>query len=192
MPEDVFYTRLFAVCDALTLMPNEGLSWTDLKAELMKLDHQVPADTALEGAYDVVKLAGILELEGEATSMAYPKGVEAPDTCARIKDCVNEAEAIPIAMNDDFTWRDDEIVETSTTIEEAESAIGGPLRRAAVDFERQMGHRRTDSGSTQSSASIETLPDGYYGAASLRARAWANVVSTLGRRRKLVPVSHEA
>ncbi|TFY57315.1 hypothetical protein EVJ58_g7094 [Rhodofomes roseus] len=175
--EDIFYTRSFAVCDALTLVATEP-------------------DTELEGAYDVVKLIGILELEGESPSMAHPEGSTTPNTCARVEGCVSEAEALQICMNDEFVWRDEEIVETSTTIEEQEATIGGLLRRPVIDTGRQMGHWRTDSGSTQSSASIETVPDEHYGAASLRARAWANVVSTLNRnvdrRKKLATVSNEA
>jgi len=57
-----------------------------------------------------------------------------------------------------LVWQDDEIVETSTTIEEAEHAIGGTLRKASGSRMPSV-HRRTDSGSTQSSATLASIPD---------------------------------
>ncbi|KAH9914278.1 uncharacterized protein B0H18DRAFT_1145524 [Fomitopsis serialis] len=76
---------------------------------------------------------------------------------------------------DPLAWQDDEIFETSTTIEEAEHIIGGTIRRA-YGSRMPSAHQRTDSGSTQSSATLASIPD-----ASVRVRTWAEVVRATPR-----------
>lgn len=72
--------------------------------------------------------------------------------------------------------------ETSTSIDEAESATGRRLRRDETS-EWHPTHLRTSSWSTMSSMSIETTFDGEAEYTDLRARVWSNVVATLNQRR---------
>ncbi|KAH9913203.1 uncharacterized protein B0H18DRAFT_1126486 [Fomitopsis serialis] len=78
---------------------------------------------------------------------------------------------------DSLAWRKDEILETSTAIDETERIVGSTLRRASVSGLPTARHHRTDSGSTQSSATLQSIPD-----ASARVRTWADVVRSVGQR----------
>ncbi|KAH9837594.1 uncharacterized protein C8Q71DRAFT_551279 [Rhodofomes roseus] len=110
-----------------------------------------------------------------------------------------------------YVWIKPEIIQNSTTIDEGKPAFRGTLRRvtnglscdadevlgksAAVNgirttLQRAPGagrpttHQRVPSGSTESSASLESLHKGDVQTGDVRARprTWANVVATLDQR----------
>ncbi|KAH9837591.1 uncharacterized protein C8Q71DRAFT_551184 [Rhodofomes roseus] len=108
-------------------------------------------------------------------------------------------------------WNDEEIVETSTVVDEAEDLRRTSLRRAVYTssedeilqtsagvgeadyvyghtFQRAVGsgrpapHRHTDSENTQSTASLETVQEGSEDIARPRAKTWSDLVATLDKR----------
>jgi len=78
-------------------------------------------------------------------------------------------------------WRmDDDVVERSTTIYDAQS-VGSALHRA-VGSGWPTSHQLTGSGGTQSSSSLESLPREDEGAVSGCPRTWADVVRAGSRK----------
>ncbi|KAH9837597.1 uncharacterized protein C8Q71DRAFT_753503 [Rhodofomes roseus] len=77
-------------------------------------------------------------------------------------------------------WVDDEIEDTSTTLDEAEFLLERTLRRPEGS-RRQIDSLLESSGGTQSYYTIDTLPPHFDCCANARARAWKKVLIALGR-----------
>ncbi|KAH9921606.1 uncharacterized protein B0H18DRAFT_1121301 [Fomitopsis serialis] len=87
-------------------------------------------------------------------------------------------------MDDGFPsideWDENDMWETSTTLDEAEFLLDQPVRKVAKNGWKGT-HQCASSGSTQGPATIGTLPEGYDLNAAERVRAWKRVRVMLGR-----------
>ncbi|KAH9910139.1 uncharacterized protein B0H18DRAFT_963832 [Fomitopsis serialis] len=190
--EDIFYGRLMAIEDSLMLVSSEPVSLAGVKAEMAKLEIQVSENTALEWAYNHVKVSCMLaiELEAAVAPTVIPStpaggtqhtGAWGDNDIVETSTTVDEAETTAQRSLQrtlgDVTWKDEEVMETSTTIDEAERTVGRALRRAVGDG-RPTTHQRTSSGSTQSSTSLESLATRDDEDVGLQTRTRADVAAT--------------
>ncbi|KAH9837606.1 uncharacterized protein C8Q71DRAFT_753548 [Rhodofomes roseus] len=118
---------------------------------------------------------GMADLDGPWNNKGVSK------TSSSIGEAQCTARGTVIEFTADGAWNEDEIVETSTTVDEAE-LVGGRSFRRDVGSGRQAVHQRTSSGSTQSSASLETRPGGDHQVTSGPSMTWSRVVATMDLR----------
>ncbi|KAH9910142.1 uncharacterized protein B0H18DRAFT_520878 [Fomitopsis serialis] len=78
-------------------------------------------------------------------------------------------------------WDENDMWETSTTIEESEFLLGRPVRKVAANEKGKGTYHRTSSGNTQGSVTIGALPEGHDFNAAERVRAWKRVQLMLSR-----------